>query len=316
VTVAAWTRSDGDGPHALFTGGVHGDEYEAMAALRALIGELASRTIRGRVTIIPVANAPAFDAACRTGPDGMDLARTFPGKTDGTVTERIAAELTEHIRSADFYIDLHSGGASYFVYPLVGYTLHPDARVLAAQRRMARAFGLPLIWGTDPRLNGRSLSAARDAGVPAIYAEYLGGGRLSDAGVRAYMRGCRRVLAECGLIGDDGEREPDGSLSQGRMVEDAREGSGHLQTRHTAPIDGFFEPRARLGARLGPGEPLGEIVDALGTHRITIPAAHGGAVIAIRVLPRVARGESVGVVLDEIDGREPLELPEWPRDPL
>lgn len=45
---------------------------------------------------------------------------------------------------------------------------------------MARAFGLPLIWGTDPTLPGRSLSVARDANVPAIYAEYLGGGRLNS----------------------------------------------------------------------------------------------------------------------------------------
>ena len=44
---------------------------------------------------------------------------------------------------------------------------------------MARAFNLPLIWGTDASLEGRSLSVARDAAVPAIYAEYLGGGVFS-----------------------------------------------------------------------------------------------------------------------------------------
>ena len=50
--------------------------------------------------------------------------------------------------------------------PLAGYMLHRDAAVLDAQRRMARAFNLPVIWGTDWRLEGRSLSAARNAGVP------------------------------------------------------------------------------------------------------------------------------------------------------
>jgi predicted deacylase len=76
----------------------------------------------------------------------------------------------------------------------------PIATVLDAQRRMARAFGLPLIWGTDPTLPGRSLSVARDANVPAIYAEYLGGGRLEPAGVDAYVIGCKNVMRAFGML--------------------------------------------------------------------------------------------------------------------
>ena len=100
------------------------------------------------------------------------------------------------IRSANYYIDLHSGGTRFRVLPLAGYTLHPDPKVLEAQRRMARAFGLPFIWGTDPKLDGRSLSVARDALVPAIYAEYHGGGGCDPAGVDAYVQGCLNVLAD------------------------------------------------------------------------------------------------------------------------
>ena len=42
--------------------------------------------------------------------DQLDLARTCPGRSDGSVTEQTAWALSESIRSADFYIDLHTGG--------------------------------------------------------------------------------------------------------------------------------------------------------------------------------------------------------------
>ena len=188
------------GPHLLITGGVHGDEFEPMAAIRRMIREIRPEELCGRVTLVPVVNEPAFRRGQRTAEDGLDLARTCPGRVDGSVTERIAWELSKLIRSADYYIDLHTGGTRLTVLPLTGYTLHPNAEVLEKQRRMARAFGLPLIWGTDPNLEGRSLSVARDANVPAIYAEYLGGGRFDPQGVEAYVRGCLGVMAEMGML--------------------------------------------------------------------------------------------------------------------
>src|SRR5262245_20878792 len=171
-----------------------------MAAIRQLIRRLRPERLRGRVTLVPVVNQPAFRLGQRTAADRLDLGRTCPGRADGSVTEQIAHALSALIRSVDYYIDLHTGGTRLRVLPLVGYTLHRDPAVLATQRRMALAFGLPIIWGTDPNLEGRSLSVARDAKVPAIYAEYHGGGGCDPAGIAAYVRGCLSVLADLGLI--------------------------------------------------------------------------------------------------------------------
>ena len=88
------------GPHVLVTGGVHGDEFEPMAAVRRLIERFReSPPARGSVTLVPVVNEPAFRRGARVAEDGLDLARTCPGKPDGTVTERIAHELSELIRT-------------------------------------------------------------------------------------------------------------------------------------------------------------------------------------------------------------------------
>ncbi|HJT77334.1 MAG TPA: succinylglutamate desuccinylase/aspartoacylase family protein [Gemmataceae bacterium] len=282
------------GPRVLITGGVHGDEFEPMAAVRRLIGLLRTAPVRGRVTLTPVVNEPAFRLGRRSAEDGLDLARTCPGRPDGSVTERIAHELSGLIRSADFYIDLHTGGTRLRVLPLVGYALHRDLAVLAAQRRMARAFGLSIIWGTDPNLDGRSLSVARDAGVPAIYAEYHGGGACDPAGFTAYVNGCLRVLADLGMI----EQTAPAPAAEPLVVEDDRPGSGHMQVSHPAPCEGFFEPAVELGQRVQAGDRLGTVTDVLGRRAEPVHAAHAGILLVLHTFARVDAGEGVAVILE------------------
>jgi predicted deacylase len=283
-----------DGPHLLVTGGVHGDEFEPMAAIRRLMRELRSEGLRGRVTLVPVVNEPAFRRGQRTAEDGLDLARTCPGRADGSITEQVAFALSTLIRTADYYIDLHTGGTHMLVLPMSGYTLHPDRAVLDVQRRMARAFGLPIIWGTDPTLEGRSLSVARDAHIPAIYTEYQGGSALYPEGVDAYVAGCLGVLAELGMI----EGRPPRHEVKPLIVEDDRTGSGHMQVSHPSPIEGFFETSVRLGQPVAQGDPIGTVTDVLGEQAVTVEAAHAGLVLTLHTFARVDLGEGLAVVLE------------------
>jgi predicted deacylase len=291
------------GPHILITGGVHGDEFEPMAACRRLIATLTPDRIHGRVTIVPVVNVPAFRCGHRTGEDEKDLARTCPGRPDGTPTEQIAHDLSALIRSADYYIDLHTGGTRLQVLPLTGYTLHPNPKVLEAQRTMSRVFGIPLIWGTDPNLKGRSLSIAREHDVPAIYAEYLGGGRCEPRGIDAYVAGCLNILSEFGVLPSHAKTPTKKPL----VVEDDRPQSGHLQINHLAPTEGFFEPAVSLGEYVRAGEPFGTVCDLLGRDVTTIAASRTGLVIVIHGFSRVDAGSSCGVILEipEAEARTP-----------
>ena len=283
------------GPHLLITGGVHGDEFEPMAAIRQLMLEIRPEELRGRVTLVPVVNEPAFALGQRTADDGLDLARTCPGRPDGSVTEQIAFALSALIHTADLYIDLHTGGTRLMVWPLTGYVLHRDERTLNQQRRMARAFGLPLIWGTDPSLPGRSLSVARDANVPAIYAEYLGGGRLDPEGIAAYVTGCLNVMREFELLPKLAVESPQRQLW---IVEDDRPGSGHMQVNHPSPCAGFFQPQVELGQPVQEGAVIGTVSDPLGQHVAQFRARYTGTVIVLHTFPRVAAETSVAVILE------------------
>jgi predicted deacylase len=310
------------GPALLISAGVHGDEFIPVLAVMELArlfqpgGEWAER-LRGTLTLIPVANPGAFALGQRRGPDGLDLARVCPGNIDGTPTERAAAALSGRIHDADFYIDLHTGGAEFCVWPLAGFTLHPDPTIRARQRELARAFGLPLVWGTAADLPGRSLSVARDAGVPAIYVEYFGGSLESlavgdggsarwsdppdrsalepDDGPHPLVRGCLSALRHLGMLPEDAVRPAPACLNP-VVIEDHRPGSGHMQVSHPAPVAGLFQRAVAPGQWVSRGQPLGSVIPLDGGSAAAIPAEEEGLVVTLRWIPRVNQGEAVAVI--------------------
>jgi predicted deacylase len=285
-------------PHLLITGGVHGDEFESMAAIRRLIALFENQasavaSFRGQVTFIPIVNEAAFLRGHRCAEDGLDLARTCPGRADGSVTEQTASALSEAIRASDYYIDLHTGGTELSVSPLAGYMLHANPDVLAMQRRMARAFNLPIIWGTSAELDGRSLSVARDANVPAIYCEYLGSATCDAAGVDSYVDGCLNIMAELGMLD---RNRPESRVE--RFVENPQPNAGFMQICNPSPVTGYFEPQVKLGDAIRKSEPLGIVYPLDGGPPVSVESTQTGIMIVLRTFPRVRAGESVGVVLE------------------
>ncbi len=285
-------------PHLLITGGVHGDEFEPMQAIRKLIQHFESdvdvvNQLQGRLTLIPVVNVGAFLNGHRTAKDGLDLARTCPGDVDGTITQQVAYAVSQQIHTADYFIDLHTGGTEFAVTPMSGYVLHSNPKVLDAQRRMARAFNLPVIWGTAPTLQGRTLSVARDANVPAIYTEYLGSATSHADGVNAYFEGCLNVMAELGMMNC-----PAPSSCVKHLIEDPRPDSGHMQVCNPSPITGCFTPDVKVGDIISQGERLGIVADILGENKYEILAEQTGIVLTLRTFPRVHEGESLGVIVE------------------
>src|ERR1700685_433337 len=87
IDVFHWTGSP-MGKNAVIIAGIHGDEYEGPAAIAEFVASLDSARLSGSLTAVPVANPPAFAAGTRTNPDGMNLARCFPGDSNGSPTER------------------------------------------------------------------------------------------------------------------------------------------------------------------------------------------------------------------------------------
>ena len=105
---------NGEGPTVLFTGGIHGDEYEGPIAVSRLARVLDPAKVRGRVIMMPAVNIPAVLNDTRLSPvDNRDLNRCFPGDPRGTFSEMLAHFLDSVILPhVDVSVDLHTAGHS------------------------------------------------------------------------------------------------------------------------------------------------------------------------------------------------------------
>ena len=275
-----------DGPTLLVLAGVHGDEYEGIAAIPQVYGETEPQALRGRLVMAPVCNMPAYEAAQRSSPiDGLNLARVFPGDIEGTITRRIAGWLCEKLLpQADFLIDLHTGGIAYDLPTLIGY-VHDDGELGQASLAAARAFGAPVMWGHPlPLPAGRSISAATTLGIPSLYTEAPGGGGCDPDVVACFRDGVLNVMKQLGMIRGDLERRP---LTH-HLV-----GDGNLDTVIHAPIGGFFQREASLLEGVKTGQRLGAILDATGVELAQVSADQDGVIIMLRGIPRVQSGDGI-----------------------
>lgn len=298
VTVLA-VRGQEPGPVLLVNGGTHGDEYEGLAAIQELFASLDPGELRGTWIGVPVLNEPAMTVPHRCGPfDQQDLARTFPGKPEGSLTEQIAYHFSHDLlRQAHYYIDLHSAGSALRMVFLSGYGVPKDKDLLEQQRKMAIAFGADLVWGT-PLLPGRTLSQAEEYGIPAIYAETTGCGSIRREDVQTYLQGVQNVMGLLGMTETIYPRQPRRYF---RETGSSATQEGHLQIDHPAPCSGLFLLQVDLWDLVREGQIVGRIVDFAGRERTTIRARRSGHVILVRHWPSVREGDPLLVVVEGLE---------------
>jgi len=287
-------RGTSAGPTLLLISGVHGDEYEGPAALWQVFQDVDPAAVRGTLVLLPVTNPPAYAAGMRANPnDAKDLARTFPGSPNGTVTEQIA-HLMQHrvIAHADLFCDFHSAGRYYRIDPWVGYGMTENSELLQRQRQAARVIGYPWVWGTTI-LPGRTISAADQCGVPSLYVEAPGEGRAHSEDVHRNVRAAQQLMRLMEML--DEPLEP---LEPDEIVEDDRRDAGYLQIQMVASHGGFFQPEVTLAGQVEAGQAFGRILDTTGTTLETIPAPIGGRVVFLRTFPVVSPGDSLGAVME------------------
>jgi predicted deacylase len=271
------------GPVLCVDGGVHGDEYDGMEAVRRVLAETDPATLRGTLVGIPCVNTPAFEAAARTsGLDHANLNRIFPGDPDGSYSQRLAATFVEQVIPAvDALVDLHTGGAYGEIAPLTivqgGYEELATAIGLAA--------GHPLIW-KGGKWGGTARLSALQAGKPAITVE-AGGGTYREETVALHVRSVRNIMRQLGMI--DGAAELLGSYT---------EVSGTFARSATG---GFFVGHADPGEECKQGDLIARVVDHYGATLEEVRAPQDGIVLWVRRIRTVQPGDEV-VIFGAVEG--------------
>jgi uncharacterized protein len=193
-----------DGPVLALTAGVHGFEYPPIVAAQQLLGRIDPRSLSGTVILVRIAHVSAFEQRVPyVNPyDRKNLNRVFPGRADGTQTERIAWTLTtEVIRRCDLHVELHSGDGAEWLEAFAGIYGGTLAEAqYARSREMGLAFGFPNVqrYAMDTQAqvdSGRSLNRQAVAdGKPTVLIEIGENGRQDPEFVDAILGGIDNLL--------------------------------------------------------------------------------------------------------------------------
>lgn len=283
---------NGAGPTALLTGGNHGDEYEGPVALTKLAATLSAEDVRGRVIILPFMNYPAFRAGTRTSPiDRGNLNRSFPGKPDGTVTEKIADYVERHLLPlADYVLDIHSGGKTLDFLPFAAIHVLDDKgqeeRCEAAMQAFNAPYSMRLL---ELDSVGMFDTAAESAGKVFVSTELGGGGSATARSIAIADRGVRQFLIHAGICAGSIERRETVTL-------DMPDGDCYVTSLH----DGLLEMCRDLGDEVAKDELIARVHDVTRTGVAPIEyRARRGGILAARHFPGlIGRGDTLAVVAE------------------
>ncbi|WP_438390971.1 N(2)-acetyl-L-2,4-diaminobutanoate deacetylase DoeB [Caballeronia sp. DA-9] len=292
----------GEGPTVLLTGGNHGDEYEGPIALSKLASTLKDSDVTGRVIIVPFMNYPAFAAGKRTSSvDSGNLNRSFPGKPDGTVTEKIADYFQRHLLPlADYVLDIHAGGRTLDFLPFAAIHVLPNAQQQSRCEAAMRAFGAPYsMHMLELDSVGLFDSAVEEAGKVFVSTELGGGGTATAASIAIAERGVHGFLAHAGVIahGDSG------NIRRTTTLLDMPDGTCYTTSEHS----GLLEMCHELGDFVKEGDVLARVYDATRTGAAPVEyIARRCGLLAARHFPGLVQiGDTVAVVADVIEENIP-----------
>ena len=300
ATIPICVIRNGEGPSALLMAGAHGDEYEGELLLARLIRRLEPQRVRGRVTILPLANAPAVMAGRRRSPlDEGNLNRAFPGDPDAPPTRRLAHFLeAELIPRHDVLFDIHSGGTTLAHLPSALIETNDDQARHAVALDLMQNLGMPFGFIAD---NGpfapTSMGAARRAGAISVSGEYGGGATTTPLSMRRTAEAIDRLMLALRIVEAPTLVDALAPAPPMRLLSLARDSQSLYAARR-----GWFEPAKSLGESVRAGETAGWLHDL---ERLEDPEeelrfAEDGIVLSMRLPTLCEPGDCLVQVAEEL----------------
>lgn len=286
---------NGEGPTALLTGANHGDEYEGPIALHDLCLSLRADDVTGRVIVVPAFNYPAFRAGRRTSPiDRGNLNRSFPGRPDGTPTEKIADYFQRVLLPmADLAVDFHSGGKTLDFVPFAAAHFQDDKANEASCFAAMEAFNAPYsVQLLELDSVGMYDTAVEEMGKVLVSTELGGGGSSTARSIAIAKKGLRNVLIHAGIL--KGQMQVDPTIRLEMPDDDCFVISDR---------DGLHEPMIDLGERVQKGDVVARIwpLDRTGVAPFECRARTGGLLISRHFPGLIQSGDCTAVIGQRVE---------------
>lgn len=282
------------GPVLALVAGAHGTEYASIIALEKMISLLNPTEISGTVIVVPLVNVQSFERKVpHVNPiDGKSMNRMYPGKMDGTQTDRASYLITKQVvERCDHLIDLHGGDLDESLRPYSYWTKTGNEKQDRISREMVLAFGLDHIIISadrpkDPNASRYLENTATTRGKPSITVEAGYAGTVETDDVAALVNGCLNVMRYLKMIPGT-----PAAIDHPVWIEKI--------ASVTSEQTGIFYPLVRRGTYVELGMKVGYVTDYVGKtiYEATSPTA--GVVLYICAVPSMKKGEtiaSIGVV--------------------
>jgi predicted deacylase len=281
-------RGSNPGPTLALVSGAHGTEYASIIALEGLIGSLDPTQISGTVVILPLVNIASFEQKVpHINPvDSKSMNRFYPGKEDGTQTERASFLITrEVVDKSEYLIDFHGGDLDESLRPYSYWVVSGNKKQDAISKEMVLAFGLDHIIISADRPKDRNATKYLDntaamRGKPTITVEAGYAGTVETDDVAALVQGTRSVMRLLKMLPGTPHAidHPVWIKALGEV---------------TSPADGIFYPLVKRDTYVEAGRKLGDVTDYFGKVIFEARAPVSGIILHICAVPSMKKGDNI-----------------------
>lgn len=276
------------GPVLALVSGAHGTEYASIIALEKLISVLDPSQIAGTVILVPLVNVQSFEQKVpHVNPvDNKSMNRFYPGKADGTQTERASFLITKQVVDrCDYLIDYHGGDLDESLRPYAYWAPAGKEAQDRISKEMVLAFGLDhiIIWRDRPTDLGATryldnTSTAR--GKPSIVVEAGYAGTVEADDVALLVDGTLSTMRALKMFSGDA-RPIENPVWLDRVVDVLSEGPG------------IWYPRVKRGTYVQEGMKLGSVTDYFGKVILEPRAPVSGVILHINAVPSLRKGDNI-----------------------
>jgi len=274
--------------------GAHGTEYASIIAVERLITLLDPAQISGTVILLPLVNIQSFEQKVpHVNPvDNKSMNRFYPGKADGTQTERASFLITKQIVDrCDYLIDYHGGDLDESLRPYAYWAPTGKEAQDRVSKEMVLAFGLDhiIIWRDRPTDLGATryldnTSTAR--GKPSIVVEAGSAGTVDEDDVALLVNGTLSTMRALKML-PGAPRPIENPVWFEKTVDVISEGPG------------IWYPLVKHGTYVQQGMKLGYVTDYFGKRISEVRAPVNGVILHINAVPSLKKGDNfadIGVV--------------------
>src|SRR6516165_8876934 len=276
------------GPVLALVSGAHGTEYTSIIAIEKLINLLDPSQIAGTVILVPIVNIQSFEQKVpHVNPvDNKSMNRFYPGKADGTQTERASFLITKQVVDrCDYLIDYHGGDLDESLIPYAYWAPTGKEAQDKVSKEMVLAFGLDriIIWRDRPTDLGATryldnTSTAR--GKPSIVVEAGHAGIVEADDVDLLVDGTFNTMRALKMLSGN-PRPIENPVWLDRVVNVLSDGPG------------IWYPLVKRGAYVQEGMKIGFVTDYFGKPILEARAPVSGVILHINAVPSLKKGDNI-----------------------